>query len=223
MKQEHYMMLFNNLEGEVYEKVLQFLKHEKFFIKGFRDIRKLPRKRLVRGLFQNQELLTKTLYFISDYYGIKALVNAAVGDRELSLNEISKIYEQLEKDYPEKRNGFLANFLAAPVSARMGEILLTELSDELTQEEIESIEKDEIDYKLFYEEVYEDMVESFEKNEGDIPEQIELNLNEEKKAYKNEEINEYKEKYEETVKKNKELEEKNRELNKKYTTLQLYT
>lgn len=215
LKQEIYMKLFDNLEDEAYEKVLKFLKHEKFSIKGFRDIRKIPRKRLVRGMFSNQELLTKTLHFISDYYGIKALINGAVGERELSVSEISHIYEQLEKDYPEKRNGFLANFLVAPVSESMREILLTELSDQLTQEEIESIEKDEIDY--IYEEVCEDIVESFDKNTASIPEPIAQDVEEKENIeYSSEKINEYKEKYEEILKKNKELEQKNKEINRKY-------
>ena len=56
LKQEIYLKLFDNLEDEAYEKVLKFLKHEKFSIKGYRDIRKIPRKRLVRGMFSNQEL-----------------------------------------------------------------------------------------------------------------------------------------------------------------------
>lgn len=217
MKQEHYMKLFDNLEDEAYEKVLQYLKHEKFSIKGFRDIRKLPRKRLVRGLFQNQEMLTKTLYFISDYYGIKALVSEAVGEQELSFSEMSQIYEQLERDHPEKRNGFLANFLAAPFSAKMGEIILTELSDELTQEEIESIEKEEIDYKLFYEEICDDMLEAIDKETASVSDEKEQNVEEkEKKECNSNEIKEYKEKYEAILKKNKELEQKNREINKKY-------
>lgn len=217
MKQEHYMVLFDNLEDDVYEKVLQFLKKEKFFIKGFRDIRKIPRKRLLRGLFQKQEMLTKTLYFISDYYGIKALVSGAVGDRELSFRELSEVYEQLEHDYPEKKNGFLANFLAAPVSSKMGEILLNELSDELTQEEIESIEKDEMDYKSFYEEAYENMIGGFEETEENTTNSTsEQNISIKEETEQISEKNEYKEKYEEAIKRNQELEQKNKELNKKY-------
>lgn len=206
------MILFDNLEDELYEKILRFLKNENFSIKGFRDIRKIPRKRLLRGLLQNTEMLTKTLLFIRDYYGINALMAEVMGDQEHSFDEMTQIYEKLEKDYPEKRNGFLANFLATPILPDMGQFLLNELADELTEEQIDSIEKDEVDYKAFYEEIYENMVDDMieTKKEEAVAEEQKENVSEQNIKY-TEEQKEYQQKYKEELKRNKELSKRNKE------------
>lgn len=121
MNREYYIKLFEELDDAVYKKVIYFLTKEKFTINGFREIRKIPRKQLVRELIQDMEMMTKTLSFIHDECQAKDLMT-----EEIVQPKKIKEYEQIiAKDQLEREQ------MKEKITDLMGKI--TEYQERISQ------------------------------------------------------------------------------------------
>lgn len=209
MRQEYVIRLFEQLEEPIYEQVLEFLKEEKFTIKGFRDIRKLAKNQIARGLYRRQDVLTRTLLYIQDLYQLRECIDDA-DKKEMDNGKLPDIdFEDLIERFPEKKNGFLANCLLT--TPKYLENLLNVNKDkinlELTDEDIEYLKGAEDEGYDIFKEYMESLLpdEAIIEKEKTLLEDKVVNTKED--TDKN---NMWREKYEEEKNKNKELSKKNK-------------
>lgn len=219
-RQKCYTILFEELEPDVYNDLLEYLKDKNFTIKGFRELRTAPRKMLVRELSKDAEIMSRTLRFLALQYELEELKQKAEEQLETEDDPEGEELDlkKLIEEHPERKNGLRANYLlhmTKSTEKKFGQELLQEYGEQLTGEEKQLVEDageewyqetEEECLEVLFPELYAELQKKpvAEKKEQPVPEKAEHTGTEQEK------VSWWKEKYEEEQQRNRELSKKNK-------------